>query len=109
MAPELSAGLRLGSIGPTRLWVEAGAMYLKTSDPRGNSSTAGPTVGLRLEQNIANNLDGVATLEGAYLEDGMRAWAGRVGVRFHHVEAAFRVLDLNVGPALYGPEIGVGF
>jgi hypothetical protein len=48
-------------------------------------------------------------VEGAYLADGVRGVAGRVGVRFHHVEAAFRVLDLNVGPALYGPEVGVGF
>jgi hypothetical protein len=109
MVPELTGGLRLGADGPTRVWVEGGVMYMKTNDPRGNSSVAGPSVGARLEQRMSDNVDLVGTVEGAYLQDGVRAWAGRVGVRYHHVEAAFRVLDLNVGPALFGPELGVGF
>ena len=109
MAPELTGGVRLGADGPTRLWVEGGVMYLKTNDPRGNSSLTGPSVGARLEHRVSDHLAFVGAAEGALLEDGVRAWAGRVGVRYHHVEAAVRVLDLNVGPALFGPEIGVGF
>jgi hypothetical protein len=109
MAPELTAGVRLGDDGPTRVWVESGVMYLNTHDPRGNSSLTGPSIGARLEQRMANGVEVVGTVEGAYLDSGVRAWAGRVGVRYHHVEAAFRVLDLNVGPALFGPELGVGF
>jgi hypothetical protein len=33
MAPELSLGVHLGPDGPTRVWLEGGAMYLKTDDP----------------------------------------------------------------------------
>jgi len=109
MVPELTGGVRLGPDGPTRLWVEGGVMYLKTNDPHGNSSVTGPSVGARLEHRVSSDLALVGTAEGALLQDGVRAWAGRVGVRFHHVEAGFRVLDLNVGPALFGPELGVGF
>lgn len=109
MVPELTGGVRLVAAGPTRVWLEGGVMYLKTNDPRGNSSVTGPSVGARLEQRMSDNVNLVGTVEGAYLQDGVRAWAGRVGVRYHHVEAAFRVLDLNVGPALFGPELGVGF
>ena len=58
---------------------------------------------------MSSDLSVAGAVEAAYLQDGVRGVAGRVGVRFHHIEAAFRVLDLNVGPALYGPEIGVGF
>jgi hypothetical protein len=108
-APELSVGLHLGSDGPTRVWIEGGALYLLTHDPAGDVSLAGPTVGTRIEHQMSPDLSFAGVVEGAYLADGVRGVAGRVGVRFHHVEAAFRVLDLNVGPALYGPEVGIGF
>jgi hypothetical protein len=44
-----------------------------------------------------------------FFSHDVRALGGRVGVRFEHVEVAFRALDFNVGPALFGPELGVGF
>jgi hypothetical protein len=47
--------------------------------------------------------------EGMFFSHDVRAFGGRVGVRFEHVELAFRALDFNVGPALFGPELGVGF
>ena len=50
-----------------------------------------------------------ATLEGAFFPYGIHAWSARIGARYHHLDAAFRVLDFDVGPALFGPEIGVGF
>jgi hypothetical protein len=33
----------------------------------------------------------------------------RAGFRYGYVQASFSVLDFNVGPALYGPELGVRF
>lgn len=109
LAPELGLGVNLAGAGPTRLWLETGVMYLKTGDPAGDASESGPTIGARIEHRVSPDLAVAGVVEGAYLQDGVRGLAGRVGVRFHHVEAAVRVLDLNVGPALYGPEIGVGF
>jgi hypothetical protein len=108
-APEASLGVHLGGDGATRVWLEGGVLYLMTHDPAGDASVAGPTVGTRIEHQMSPDLSFAGVVEGAYLADGVRGVAGRVGVRFHHVEAAFRVLDLNVGPALYGPELGVGF
>ncbi len=108
-APELSVGVHLGADGPTRVWLEGGVLSLTTQDPAGDASVTGPTVGTRIEHQMSRDLSFAGVVEGAYLADGVRGVAGRVGVRFHHVEAAFRVLDLNVGPALYGPEVGVGF
>ena len=109
LAPEVSLGVHLGADAPTRLWLQTGVMYLSTNDPAGSTSNAGPTLGARLEHTVSSDLSFAGTVEAAYLQDGVRGVAGRVGVRFHHVEAALRVLDLNVGPALYGPELGVGF
>jgi hypothetical protein len=109
MAPELSLGVPLGAEAPTRVWLEGGAMYLRTNDPSGGSSVAGPTLGTRIEHQVSPDLSYAGAIEAAYLADGVHGVQGRIGVRFHHVEAAFRVLDLNVGPALYGPEVGVGF
>ena len=109
MAPEITAGVHLGADAPTRVWLQTGVMYLSTSDPAGSASNAGPTIGARIEHRASPDLTFAGTVEAAYLQDGVHGVAGRVGVRFHHVEAAFRVLDLDVGPALYGPELGVGF
>ncbi len=109
MAPEISAGVHLGADAPTRVWLQTGVMYLSTSDPAGSASNAGPTIGARIEHRASPDLTFAGTVEAAYLQDGVHGVAGRVGVRFHHVEAALRVLDLDVGPALYGPELGVGF
>jgi hypothetical protein len=109
MVPELTIGVRLGTIGTTHAWLEGGVMMVKTNDPRGDTSVSGVVLGARIEQRVSSTLSMIATAEHASLADNVTAWAGRVGVRFHHVEAAFRVLDLSVGPALYGPELGVGF
>lgn len=109
MVPELTGGARLASLGSTTAWLEAGVMYLKTNDPRGSSSVTGPSIGARVEHRVSSDLAVVGTAQGALLQDNVWAWTGRVGVRFHHVEAAFRILDLNIGPALFGPELGVGF
>jgi hypothetical protein len=42
-------------------------------------------------------------------EDDVRAGAIRAGIRIGHVQATLRYFDFNVGPALYGPEVGIRF
>ncbi|MEO8704946.1 MAG: hypothetical protein ABI867_33140, partial [Kofleriaceae bacterium] len=105
--PAFTVGVRLGDLGPTKLWLEGGITYARTRDTNGSVGLLGSTADLRGEHQL-----GAATLlatAGAMLFDDLQAFTGRVGVRYHHVEVAFKVLDFSVGPPLYGPEIGIGF
>lgn len=101
-------GLPLQIGGRSAAIFEGGVALLRTSnDPTADSSLTGGKVGLHLEQGL-----GEATVIGdahALLFDGVRAFEGRLAVRYGHVEAALRVLDFDVGPALYGPELGLAF
>lgn len=108
--PSLTGGLRIGPGGPTQFWLEAGATMARIKgDPAGDSSLVAPTFGARLVRPLSGRTSLLATAEGMFFSHDVRAFGGRVGLRFDHVEAAFRVLDFNVGPALFGPELGVGF
>ncbi|HEX7843742.1 MAG TPA: hypothetical protein VF469_39985 [Kofleriaceae bacterium] len=108
--PSLTGGLRLGPGGPTQVWLEAGATMERTKgDSAGDSMLVAPTIGARLVRPLSPRTSLQATAEGMFFSNNIRAFSGRIGVRFEHVEAAFRVLDWNVGPALFGPELGVGF
>ncbi len=108
--PSLTGGLRLGPGGPTQFWLEAGATMERTKgDAADDSMLVAPTIGARLVRPLSPRISLQATAEGMFFSNSIRAFSGRVGVRFEHVEAAFRVLDFNVGPALFGPELGVGF
>lgn len=108
--PSLTAVLRLGPGGPTQVWLEAGATMARIKgDPAGDSSLVAPTIGARLVRRLSSRTALLATAEGMFFSNNIRAFSGRVAFRFDHVEAAFRVLDWNVGPALFGPELGVGF
>jgi len=78
-------------------------------DPAGDSSLVAPTLGARVVHPLSPRLALLGDAEGMFFSHDVRAFAGRVGVRLEHVEVAFRVLDFNVGPALFGPELGVGF
>lgn len=108
--PSLTGGMRLGPGGPTQVWLEAGATMARIKgDPAGDSSLVAPTIGARVVRPLSGSMSLLATAEGMFFSHDIRAFGGRVGLRFDHVEAAFRVLDFNVGPALFGPELGVGF
>jgi hypothetical protein len=107
-APSLTAGIRLGELPKSRLWLEGGVTHVRTNDPAGSSSVTGSFLGARFEHALARNTDLIAQGGGMLFAD-MQAYTARVAVRFHHVEAAFRYLDFSVGPALYGPEVGFGF
>jgi len=76
----LYLGWRIDDGGPTRAYLELGAVGAETSrDPVMDSSVGG--------------------LLGAI----------RAGIRIGHVQATLRYLDFNVGPARYGPEVGIRF
>jgi hypothetical protein len=110
MMPSLSAGVRLDTGGPTQLWLEGGATAARIKgDPAGDSMLVAPTLGARVVHSLSPRLALLGDAEGMFFSHDVRAFGGRVGVRFEHVELAFRALDFNVGPALFGPELGVGF
>lgn len=106
--PALTAGLRIGDLGATKLWAEGGVAHVRTADPAGSAAITGGAFGATITHEISPRTMLVAS-GAALLFDGVQAYSGRAGVRFNHVELAFSVLDFSVGPALYGPELGFGF
>jgi len=107
--PTLTGGVRIDDRGPTRAFLEGGVAIAQTRyDGMTAASLTGPIVGVHVEHAVR----GTALLADAhamFFEAGVRAYAARLAVRVHHLELAFRVLDINVGPALYGPEAGFAF
>jgi hypothetical protein len=106
--PSLTAGLKLGEMPKSKLWLEGGVVHVRTNDPAGSAAVTGSQLGVRIEHELNPNTSVIAN-GGAMLFSDMQAATGRLAVRFHHVEAGFRYLDFSVGPALFGPEIGFGF
>lgn len=108
--PSLAFGVRVEQNDTTRVYIEAGVVAALTrNDPMMDSSLNGVLGGVHAEHSLTKRttLIGSAKLMG--FEDDVRAASLRAGVRYRHVQASLSVLDFNVGPALYGPEIGVGF
>jgi len=106
--PALTAGLRVGDLGASKFWLEGGVAHVRTVDPAGSAALWGSTFGVAATHAVSADTTFVANAN-VILFDGVQAYGGRAGVRFHHVELAFSVLDFSVGPALYGPELGFGF
>lgn len=108
--PTLMLGVRLDDRrGNSRAYIEGGAAFAVThNDPLADSSLSGPIIGVHVEHTLGRpSLVGDA--HAMFFESGIRAYSARAGVRFGFLEAALRVLDFNVGPALYGPEVGLRF
>jgi hypothetical protein len=108
--PSLALGVRIDDSSATRVYFEAGVVGAMTKhDPMMDSSITGMLGGVVAEHELSKQttLIGAARLMG--FQDDVRAASLRAGVRYRHVQASFSILDFNVGPALYGPEIGVGF
>jgi hypothetical protein len=108
--PSLTMGVRIDDQrGPTRAFLEAGVVVAKTqNDPMVDSSITGPIAGVHVEHGFGRG-SMIGDAHAMFFEAGVRAYEGRLGVRIRHLELAFRVLDFNVGPALYGPEVGLRF
>jgi len=108
---SLYLGWRIDDGGPTRAWLEAGAVGARTRhDPAMDSSVGGVLGGVRVEHTlIPKRITLLGDAQVMAFEDDVRAGAVRAGVRFGNLQATFRYLDLNVGPALFGPEIGLAY
>ena len=108
--PSLRGGVRIDDLGATSVVLEVGAVHAATrGDPMADSSITGPIAGMRLAHAISPRTSVLVDVHGLWFPDDIRARSGRVGVRVGHLEASFRILDFNVGPALYGPEVGMAF
>jgi hypothetical protein len=108
--PSLTAGFRIQTDDGPGAWLEVGAVNARTNgDPMGNSSIYGPVVRTRFEHAMSPRSSLFGAAEAMFFQHDIRAYGGRAGVRIGRVQASLRVLDFNVGPALYGPEIGLRF
>jgi hypothetical protein len=107
---SLYLGVRVDDGGATRVHLEAGAVGATTNnDPVMDSSVGGFLGGVRVEHRVSRGLALIGDAQAMVFEQDVRAGAVRAGVRVGHFQAALRYLDLNVGPALFGPEIGLSF
>lgn len=107
---SLYMGIRIDDGGATRVHLEAGVAGGRTSsDPVMDSSFGGFAGGIRVEHRLQRGLALIGDAQAMVFEHDVRAGAIRAGVRIGYFQAALRYLDLNVGPALYGPEIGLRF
>ena len=108
--PSLTLGLRIDDSRRSRVFLEAGVANAHTKgDTMGDSSVTGAIAGVHIDHALGGELAAVGDAHAMFLQDDVRAYSARLGVRYRFVEAAFRVLDFNVGPPLYGPELGLRF
>jgi hypothetical protein len=108
--PTLMGGIRIDDMGSTAVYLEGGVAHARTDgDAMGDSSITGPIAGLRVEHDLSKDISLLGDVQQMWFDDDIKASAGRIGVRYRYVQASLRVLDFNVGPALYGPEVGVRF
>ncbi|MBT8494481.1 MAG: hypothetical protein KJO07_15600 [Deltaproteobacteria bacterium] len=99
-------GLGLGSVeGGTRLFIDAGVSGFESP----SDSLLGGMAQLELRRRLMPKvwLDGF--VRGYWMEYDVRALDVGVGLRASVVRLGFRNLDFNVGPPLYGPELGLSF
>jgi hypothetical protein len=107
---SLYLGFRIDDGGPTRVFLEAGAVGARTrNDPVMSSSVGGLLGGVRVEHAVSRRTAIIGAAHAMAFEQDVRAGALRAGLRVGHLEASLRYLDLNVGPALFGPEVGLSF
>jgi len=108
--PSLAGGVRIDDLGSTSVVLEFGAVHASTKgDVMGNSSITGPIAGVRFEHGMKSDMALLVAAHGLWFPDDIRAKSLRVGMRYGHVQASVRILDFNVGPALFGPEVGLSF
>jgi hypothetical protein len=108
--PALAFGVLVASDETTRVYLEGGiATAITRNDPMMDSSLSGVLGGVYAEHALSKHATVIGSARLMGLEDDVRAASLRAGVRYKHVQASFSVLDFNIGPALYGPEVGIGF
>jgi hypothetical protein len=107
---HLSFGLRLDDGGPTHVLIEAGIAHASIgAGPVVDADPIGVIGGVRVERVLAHRISAFADVASLRFVDDVHATSFRAGVRLGPIQAAFRAIDFNIGPALYGPELGVRF
>jgi hypothetical protein len=108
--PALTLGAKISDSDTTRVYLEAGAVYAKThNDPVMDTAISGVLGGVHVEHELSPRTSIIGDASVMAFQADVRAAALRAGVRYRMVQLSLRMLDFNVGPALYGPELGVGF
>lgn len=102
--------LRIDDFGTTHVFIGGGFVHARTkNDPVMDSTISGGQIGARIEQWLKPEMTLFGEVSRMFFQDDVRATSARAGIRIGHFQAGLRLLDFNVGPALWGPEIGVGF
>ena len=108
--PKLTGGVRLYDGPGSRIYITAGLVGAKTkNDQAMDSSFVGVTGGIRIVVPSGDLAALVGTAELMQFEDSVTATSVRAGIRIGPMEATMRLLDFNVGPPLWGPELGLRF
>jgi len=108
--PTLMGGVRIDDMGSTKVFLEGGVVHVRTNgDAMADSKITGPIAGLTVEHKLGKKFSLLGSVHQMWFKDDVKATDGHVGVRYEFLQAGFRVLDFNVGPPLYGPEVGVAF
>jgi hypothetical protein len=108
--PTLLGGFRIDDMGKTAVYLQGGVVHARTNgDAMGDSKITGPMAGMRIEHALSKDLSLLGDVHRMFFPNDIQATQGRVAVRYKYLQAGFRVLDFNVGPPLYGPEVGVRF
>jgi hypothetical protein len=108
--PSVMLGVRLTGRGNTQLFVDGGvSVAISRGAPAMDTSITAPTVGAQVVRFVNPKLALVADARAMWFQHDVTAVAGKVGIKFGHAQVSMRVLDFNVGPALWGPEVGLAF
>ena len=107
--PKITGGVRVHD-REAKIYVTAGVVGAKTkNDPNMDTSFVGGVAGARLEMPLGKLMSLVGTGELYIFSDHVTATSVCAGVKIGPLQASLRVLDFNVGPPLYGPELGLRF
>ncbi len=109
--PTLTLGVRINDdIVGSKIYLVGGLVGAQTKhDKVMDSSFVGAIGGVRIETPITRSLGLVGEAQLMQFSDNVRATSVRAGVKVGPLQASLRMLDFNVGPPLWGPELGVGF
>ena len=88
----------------TEMWLDGGLAVSGSSEYH---SILGTAWSLRGEHGFNPDLALRGQVRYYVLEHDVSAWEGWAGVRAWFLQAGYRALKFNVGPALHGPEAGV--
>ncbi len=107
--PKITGGVRVYEQG-AKIYVTGGVVGAKTkNDPTMDSSFVGAVAGVRLDTPLGDLATLVGNAELNIFSDHVTATSVCAGVKVGPLQASLRLLDFNVGPPLYGPELGLRF